>query len=69
MKEYNEKKRYIWIKVFTCPKVYVLAVPCPLSFMLFVILAMIMKYIYLSISPLPLSRYKQTHPTRNNRAF
>ena len=36
--------------MFTSPKVYVLAVPCPLSFMLFVILAMIMKYIYLSIS-------------------
>ena len=35
--------------MFTSPKVYVLAVPCPLSFMLFVILAMIMKYIYLSI--------------------
>ena len=32
------------------PKDYVLlAVPCPLGFMLFVILAMIMKYIYLSI--------------------
>ena len=29
--------------------VYVLAVPCPLGFMLLEILAMIMKYIYLSI--------------------
>ena len=53
--------------MFTSPKVYVLAVPCPLSFMLFVILAMIMKYIYLSIYSTSPCQPRQT-PSSSPRA-